>query len=94
MTTKPEILGNGWTVLLKVALATYPPMILWLTWVTVNIFHMQSFMNSSERFSASDGRNMEVRVTERVEYKLDKVYRAQEGIKEDLIRLQVLLEKE
>lgn len=46
---------NGpWAILLRIALATYPLVLAWGIWVTVQTFENQAFRNAGDRFSKAD----------------------------------------
>lgn len=79
-------LNGPWSMMFRVALLTYPLLLVWLAawtiWVTANIFSLIAFRDSGERFTKTDGAALEARVVEkisaiseravRIEAKLDK----------------------
>lgn len=83
--TPPKLIGqlNGpWSVLFRIALATYPMVLAWSIWVTANIFSLIAFRDNGERFTKSDGAALEARVVERIS-----------AISERAVRIEAKLDK-
>ena len=58
---------NGpWAVMLRIALGTYPMVLAWGVWVTVQEFESKAFREQGNRFTATDGVLLESRINERL----------------------------
>ena len=66
-------LNGNWSVLLRIALATYPPLVVagvgWATWMTSNQFADIAFRESKETFTQADALRLKSEVFERVDSK-------------------------
>ena len=58
-------LNGPWSVLLRVALATYPLVLAWCVWVTVQQFEDIAFRGRGDRFTNVQGLELEQRMLER-----------------------------
>lgn len=59
-------LNGWWAFLFKFGLALIPFAVSWSIWVTANVFSSKAFISSGERFTQTDGRNLERRTDERL----------------------------
>ena len=63
-------LNGPWSILLRIALASWPPMLVvvvtWGIWVTKNQFEDKAFRESGDRFTQMDGAALKAEVYERL----------------------------
>lgn len=65
----PNRIGNlngPWSVMLRLALASYPLVLAWSVWVTSNVFADIAFRNSGDRFTTADGAKLRADMVERI----------------------------
>jgi len=65
----PNRIGNlngPWSIMLRLALATYPLVLAWAVWVTSNVFADIAFRSSGDRFTAGDAAKMRAEMVERI----------------------------
>jgi hypothetical protein len=66
--SNPRTIGNmngPWAILLRLALATYPCIIAWSVWVTVQEFEDIAFRKQGDRFTATDAARMSLEIEKR-----------------------------
>ena len=63
-------LNGKWGMLLKVALATYPFVLAWAVFVTVNIFELKAFASAGPRWTKVDAELQEKTIHEWVSAKI------------------------
>lgn len=85
-------LNGNWSVLLRVALATYPPLVVagigWATWMTKNQFADNAFRESRETFTQSDALRLKSEVFERIDTKNAIL----QEIRDRLVRIETTLQ--
>jgi len=59
-------LNGKWSVLLRLALASYPLVLAWSVWVTTNIFADQAARNATDKFTMNDGAKLRADMVERI----------------------------
>jgi hypothetical protein len=62
---------NGpWAILLRIALGTYPLVMAWAVWMTVNQFHDNAYRDAGPRFTPTDAQLLIADAENRVNQKL------------------------
>lgn len=65
----PNRIGNlngPWSIMFRLALATYPLLMAWAVWMTANQFADIAFRTSGDRFTARDGATLEAKLLDRI----------------------------
>ena len=90
-------LNGPWSILLRVALATYPLILAWTVWITNETFYNRAFRDRGDRFTKTDGLVMEARIMEIIaklppadwRTKVDKIVDNQTEMMRSIDKLQV-----
>ena len=94
-------LNGKWSILFRLALATYPFLITWCVWVTVQEFQDIAFRNAGGRFSETDGARLKAELIEKINAmpsqewrdRIINIERDQREIARALVRIETKLER-
>ena len=96
-------LNGPWSVLLRLALASYPLVLSWAVWMTVHQFQDEAFRTSGERFTQLDGAKLKAEVLAAIAAagtfpqewrdRIIKIEGKQDDMMKALARIEVVLEK-
>lgn len=95
-TIKDQKLDGVWAVAFKIHMTVVslliPPVIAWSAWITSEQFQDREFRVSGERFTQSDGRALEDKITNELAPKIEKVDVRVQGIERNSERIFTKLE--
>ena len=63
-------LHGAWVLLFKITLAGMPLFAFWATWVTSNIWRIQTWMSQGPRYTQTNATILEARITSQTDAKL------------------------